>query len=648
MKRPLAFAGFSMAIALLTLNIVEYKYSKYIFVTAAVLFLASLSVKKIRQAVVAPVVFGAVLFSCLIFMFVCEGTVAEQLKLDNKQAQSVFQITDIGEKTSNGYYSYTVKTKSVDLPGAPQNFKMTLYSRDFVDADYYDYIAGSVSFSKVSNNAFDSYGSYGNSIFLNGYLNSYSSVNDGERPLNYYVLNFRNFIKASIGKCLKKDPGALALALITGDKSNLSDEAYSDFLICGATHVMAVSGLHTSVICMGFYMLLKRFRVEIKLRTVLSLAVLLLYVAVSDFSKSVIRSAVMMTVMLLAKAVSNKADTLNSLGFSVMLLCLNPFAVTDTSTVLTVLSVLGMVSVKPELDSRIKKEDASGVAAALYDAVALTGCVMLTTFPAMWIFFKSFSLVSFVSNIILIPLAQLAMVGTLVMLLLFQILGVGALSVGFTYICTKAMLICTSFFADKLWFLQLDLSSPYYILAYCASLALIGICIILYNNKVKLRLCAAFASLIFLICAVFSVHEASNSTKLYVSSSDAAVIYNSVAAAVINVDDKDNYYDVKRILSVAVPESVLFVNCDYNNDKLALLAPQDKKFIQNTDFYIDLCDGLAVQYKSDEITAYVYENTVTVTENNLTVNGRLPAEASEFTEYEDGDLQLVMYKNKLS
>lgn len=55
----------------------------------------------------------------------------------------------------------------------------------------------------------------------------------------------------------ENDTGALSLALLTGDKSLLTDETYSYFTDCGTSHIMAVSGLHTSVICMGFYVLLK-------------------------------------------------------------------------------------------------------------------------------------------------------------------------------------------------------------------------------------------------------------------------------------------------------------------------------------------------------------------------------------------------------
>ncbi len=63
MKRPLAFVGFSMAITLLLLNIIDYIYAKYVLVLAVVLFTVSLLITKLRQARVVPLVCGATLLA---------------------------------------------------------------------------------------------------------------------------------------------------------------------------------------------------------------------------------------------------------------------------------------------------------------------------------------------------------------------------------------------------------------------------------------------------------------------------------------------------------------------------------------------------------------------------------------------------------
>ena len=300
MKRPLAFVGFSMATALLLINIIGGMFYKILFVLAAVLFVVSLLVTKLRQARVALCVFGAALLACLIFM-ANYSNVEGQMLLDNQEVKTVFHIVD-NVQVNDGEYIYTVKTKSIDYPGAPQNIKLKLYSEYEIDADYYDDLLSVIKYSKSYSDAFSSYGAFADDRYISASLDTVPiPLNNNDKPINYYILKARDYIKNTITLHLKNDTGALSLALLTGDKSLLSDETYSYFTDCGTSHIMAVSGLHTSVICMGFYVLLKNLGVKRNLRTILSVLVLLFYVAMTDFSVSVIRCAIMICVLLFAR-----------------------------------------------------------------------------------------------------------------------------------------------------------------------------------------------------------------------------------------------------------------------------------------------------------------------------------------------------------
>ena len=68
-----------------------------------------------------------------------------------------------------------------------------------------------------------------------------------------------------------------------------------------------------------------------------------------------------------------KADALNSLGLATALICINPFAVSDTSAVLSVLSVLGMLAIKPKIDSYLKPVKANKFSAAAKEAIEAAG-----------------------------------------------------------------------------------------------------------------------------------------------------------------------------------------------------------------------------------------------------------------------------------
>ena len=197
MKRPLAFVGFSMAITLLLLNIIDYIYAKYVLVLAVVLFTVSLLITKLRQARVVPLVCGATLIACLIFIL-GYANVNNQQMLDGCQARTVFTIVDDVE-VKDDTYLYTVKTKYIDVKNAPQNIKLKLYCDRKINADYYENVVGIIKYKKSYSNAFSSYGAYADSRYVSASLESYAiALNNNEKPLNYYVLKARQYIKNSI------------------------------------------------------------------------------------------------------------------------------------------------------------------------------------------------------------------------------------------------------------------------------------------------------------------------------------------------------------------------------------------------------------------------------------------------------------------
>ena len=639
MKRPLTFVGFSMAITLLLINIIGGKSSVILFVSAAVLFVISLLITELRQARVALCVFGAALLACLIFM-ANYSNVKAQSALDNQEAKTVFHIVD-NVQINDDKYIYTVKTKSIDLPNAPQNIKLKIYSDYKIDADFYDDLYSVIKYSKSYDNPFDSYGAFADGRYISASLDTVPiPLNNNDKPINYYILKARDYVKNTITLHLKNDVGALSLALLTGDKSLLSDETYSNFTDCGTSHIMAVSGLHTSVICMGFYILLKNLGVKRNFRTILSLLILLFYVAMTDFSVSVIRSAIMICVLLLARVVNKKADTLNSLGLAVIILCFNPYVVTDPSAVLSVLSVLGMLMIKPKIDENIKPESHNKIGKYVYEGLTLTLSIMITTFPAVWLFFANISLISYLANLLLIPLAQLTMIGTLFIALFgFSKYLCTFLSV-LTYVPAKIMLLVTEFLSRHLKFLTFDISHKAFIISYAVFLLFIGICLII-KNKVNVKTVAALAFCLLIISSAVSIYESSSNTFLDISSTNVVVIYNDSTAVVVGANSKSDYYEVKQCLSRSKSSTVLFIDCEYDNEKLSSLAENHKEFLNNYDFDIDLCEQVNVKYQSGVVLANVNNAKIEINKNYVTVNQSISYQRKTRYIYGDGDDTII-------
>lgn len=621
MKRIAFHIGASCAIALLFANLLGASAALYISIAAGVLFAVSLLVKDLRQELVVPVITGTVMFSCLIFAFVWNNTVTPVQSLDNQRRYCTFQIIDIPQGSGSGNL-YTVKIKSVKGDNSIQDFKARLYSSFYIDADYYDNVSAYLTFEKTAENGFDSYGDFGENVFIHAYTDyaedSYKVEKTSVKPLNYSFIKLREIIKLHTAYITDGDEGALALAFFIGDKSRLSDETISNFKICGVYHVMAVSGLHASVICLGFYYILKRIGAP-RLFTALSSFVLLLsYLAVADFSKSVTRSVIMVSVFIFAGLLKRKADLINSLGIAMILMCLNPFTVTDPSAVLTVCAVLGLGFVRPELSKLYQPKSSMGD--YICDGLAVTASVMLTTLPAVMIFFNRVSLLGFLVNFLIIALAELTLLSVLFFNLLYFSAAASFLPKQLMIISSRAILQVVSFFADKLGRLYVDLSDTAFYIAVALCLAFCAVSIFAFRN-IDIKAFCLFMAAVFVISGATVSYDNRNRVVMVVSDSSAVAVYNSECLLVIDADDTDSYYDVRDIALVRKFKKTVYVNCDFDNMRLSKLTDGDTEFYYDKKADIDLCDCIGIKCYKDRIDIEIYGRFVSVCDDCVVTDG---------------------------
>lgn len=616
MKRVFAFVGFSSAITLVILNTVDYCLVKFILIFAAVSFLISLLIKSLRQGRVVPITFGAVLFACLTFVLCMQGSVEPQRALDEKTADAVFQITDIETKTDNGYL-YTVKTKSIDMGNAPQNIKLKVKTESKINADYYDNIKGTLAFYSYADNGFESYGDYGDNIFVRARLLSYKTAENDNKPPNYYIIQLRLKIKDILTENLDEEKAGLALSIFTGDKRILYDDITNSFKACGISHMTAVSGLHISVICLCIYYLLKYLKTPILPRTIVTLIVLAVYSGVANYSKSVLRAGIMITVMLLAKLIDNKADTVNSLGFAVFLICLNPFAVTDASAVLTVTAVIGLSVVKPAYDKYLRPDNK--IIRYFYDGLFIGISVLLTTMPAMWLFFGRISLMSLILNIIGIPILEIALVSILLLcvfsgipLLAFIPKCISAISLG-------ALIEIAEFSRERFEFLYLNISDSLFGITIAGILLLLGISLLI-NYKIDIKIISSLLAVIFAVTTAFSVYDYSRNVYVTVSDNGAVIIYDKESIVLIDVDDSGDCYTLEDIVGAKKYNNAAAINSLSCKGSITDILP-DTEFISYEDEMKNPCGHISISYYNSIITVTVHDKVFKINDDYVTING---------------------------
>ena len=221
---------------------------------------------------------------------------------------------------------------------------------------------------------------------------------------------------------MDEESKALLIGMLFGDKTALDEDLTEDFRRNGTTHVLAVSGIHVTVIFMCINRLFRNRRTRFS--SITAISVLLLYAALSSFSPSVVRAVVMILICLFARHLYRRYDLLCSAAFSAFLFLLyNPYSLFNAGFQLSYLAVFTMAFLLPF--SAEKLELLSGY--RRYRRLYLVLKVFVPVFtiqigmiPVTAYMFQYISFSAFIMNIPIIALSDVIItVGILLFILSF-------------------------------------------------------------------------------------------------------------------------------------------------------------------------------------------------------------------------------------
>lgn len=346
---------------------------------------------------------------------------------------------------------------------------------------------------------------------------------------------YRDKIIGVIGSNMDTDGKAVMEAMLFGDKSELESTQKTLMYRAGIGHLMAVSGVHLSVVCSFFWLLLSRLPINKYFRFGLLLIPILCFAAMAGFSNSVIRSAVMITIVYGASLFRRRSDSFNSLGISVIFLTIfTPFAVRDASFLLSVGGVFAIGVAAPEVIKAIEQRYELG---DFLKSVITSVCVTVMIFPVTILFFDEISIASPISNLLLMPLCELILVGGIIVTLTG---GVPLIAVPVLKICEIlcSIVLAVSKFIGRLHFSYIPLGSDFIKISAAFSVALIAV-LFLVTRKATVTATTAAVILTFAVISVNLNRAVSTDISAVVfrdGSSAAAVVHNGNSAAIIDFD----------------------------------------------------------------------------------------------------------------
>ncbi len=224
----------------------------------------------------------------------------------------------------------------------------------------------------------------------------------------YLPAAVRNHIGKTLEKIFPNDTFGFAKALLLGDSSDLAYEDEVAFRNSGIRHIIAVSGLHISILLSMVYILTHKKRV---LTPLIGVPVLLLFAAIVGFTPSVNRACLMQGLMLLSILFNQEYDPPTSLAFAVLtILIVDPMSISSVSFQLSVSSILGIFLFQGKIRSRLSEmkylKDAKGNSRKaklirwFVGTVSVSVSALAFTLPLSAFYFQSFSLMSVLSNLL--------------------------------------------------------------------------------------------------------------------------------------------------------------------------------------------------------------------------------------------------------
>ena len=242
-----------------------------------------------------------------------------------------------------------------------------------------------------------------------------------KKGIRYYGCKMREHL-INIYRSFDFDDKQLAVleALTLGYKSDLDEDTKSAFQSSGAMHVLAVSGLHTGIIMLitdALLRFLNRTRKEKIIKCAIVLSVIWLFAAVTGFSSSVNRAALMFSIMSIGNATGRNSTTYNSLALSCfILLFINPYLIFNVGFGLSYLAVLSIVSFNP-LFQRIEMTVKNKILKYFLGIVLVSIAAQIGTSVLSISTFGQFPMYFLLTNIIVIPVAYVIMILAIALLI---------------------------------------------------------------------------------------------------------------------------------------------------------------------------------------------------------------------------------------
>lgn len=251
---------------------------------------------------------------------------------------------------------------------------------------------------------------------IRGVMDTQNNADNFARKLNF----FSEMLSQNINQSTDESTAGVLNSMILGDKELLQNDTKELYQSSGISHILAISGLHISIIGMALYRFLRNCRRGFLSAMCISVSIVMSYSYMTGNSVSTQRAVGMFVLSLLASYLGRTTDLLNSLGLVCLVMMIdNPFVVQYTGYIFSVLAIFTIAVVVSAFSENQKQSEPDeqerfgtmnkSIRNKIFEGIAL----QLGLIPIVACVYYEISIYSVFINMIVLPLLPIVFVSGL-------------------------------------------------------------------------------------------------------------------------------------------------------------------------------------------------------------------------------------------
>jgi competence protein ComEC len=240
----------------------------------------------------------------------------------------------------------------------------------------------------------------------------------GGHPLFAFLYAIRARAQGVIARILPEPQAGLLTGILLGLEAGIPRSLMGDFNATGTTHIIVISGFNITIIA-GFLLALGRRTLGQRWATHATVTGIVLYTLLVGADAAVVRAAIMGVLYVAALHLGRRTEAFVSLFFAAFVMTLlNPWTLWDMGFQLSFLATLSLIRFTPALQVRFegvlsrlwRGSVPPQVLALLNDALIVTLAAQIMTTPLIVSAFGRLSLVSLLTNFLILPVQPAVMI----------------------------------------------------------------------------------------------------------------------------------------------------------------------------------------------------------------------------------------------